>query len=205
MTISLEGISKRFNREWIFKHISYTVNSNTSLAITGANGSGKSTLLQIISGNLLPSNGKVSYLETGKSVDPDKMYQHISFCAPYLDIIDEFSLEEFLSFHFKFKTLEDGVSKKDMPSLLQLEHARSKKIKDFSTGMRQRVKLGICFFSNTPIVLLDEPTTNLDKKGINWYQENIGKIAQKKTIIVSSNSESEYSFCEEILAIEDYK
>ncbi len=205
MTISLEDISKRFNREWIFRNINLTLQHNTSVAITGPNGSGKSTLLQIISGNLLPSKGKVIYTENGKVIDEDKMYQYLTYCAPYLDIIEEFTLEEFLAFHFKFKNINDNIEIKELPEKLQLQHAKSKKIKDYSTGMRQRVKLGICFYGDTPLILLDEPTTNLDHNGIDWYLKHIEMIKKERTIMVSSNSEVEFSFCQEKIEISDFK
>ena len=205
MTITLENIGKRFNREWIFKKIKTEIKPLSSVAIIGPNGSGKSTLLQIISGSLLPSSGKIYFKKGNHSIPDDKMFQHLSFCAPYLDIIEDFTLEEFLSFHFSFKRTDSSVSLSELPEGMQLNHAKTKKIKDFSTGMRQRVKLGICFYSESPIVLMDEPTTNLDKTGIDWYLSQIERIIPNKTVIISSNSEDEFSFCENSIDILDYK
>lgn len=205
MTISLDKISKRFNREWIFRDINFETHKNSSIAIIGPNGSGKSTLLQIIAGNLLASSGNVTYSDNGTTIPDDKIYQYISFTAPYLDIIEEFTLDEFLKFHFKFKKLRSSVRIEELPEKLQLNGALHKEIKNFSTGMRQRVKLGITFFSDAPVMLLDEPTTNLDLKGLDWYYENIEIINKEKIIFVSSNSEKEYSFCREIINVLDYK
>lgn len=205
MTISLDKISKRFNREWIFRDINFETRKNSSIAIIGPNGSGKSTLLQIIAGNLLASSGNVTYSDNGTTIPDDKIYQYISFTAPYLDIIEEFTLDEFLKFHFKFKKLRSSVRIEELPEKLQLNGALHKEIKNFSTGMRQRVKLGITFFSDAPVMLLDEPTTNLDLKGLDWYYENIEIINKEKIIFVSSNSEKEYSFCREIINVLDYK
>lgn len=205
MTISLEKVGKRFNREWIFRKLDLNVTASAAVAITGPNGSGKSTLLQVIAGNLLASEGLVKYHNGLREVPPDQFYQYLSFAAPYLDIIEDFTLEEFLKFHFKFKKLRNGVECKELPEMLQLANAATKPIKNFSTGMRQRVKLGICFYSDCPILLLDEPATNLDKRGVDWYISEIEKIKDQRLIFVSSNVEAEYAFCREKINILDYK
>lgn len=205
MTISLEKVGKRFNREWIFRNLNFSFDEAASVAITGPNGSGKSTLLQVIAGSLLPSEGKVKYIFDQQEIPGDRFYQHIAFCAPYLDLIEEFTLAEFLEFHFKFKKLRSGIDLEALPEFLQLGHAISKPLKNFSTGMRQRVKLGICFYSGSPVLLLDEPATNLDKKGIDWYLSEVEKIKDNKLIVVSSNVEAEYSFCKQSIHIMDFK
>lgn len=201
MTISLENVGKRFNREWVFRNLTYRFVPAQSVAIIGPNGAGKSTLLQIIAGNLLASEGSVSYARGAALLPEEEWYRQIAFCAPYLDIIEDFTLTEFLQFHFQFKNLVTGVNIHHLPELLQLGHAKEKRIRNFSTGMRQRVKLGICFYSDAPVLLLDEPTTNLDKRGITWYQDEIEKVKGKKLIFVSSNVEREYAFCEEVIDI----
>ena len=162
MTISLERLGKRYNREWIFRNINRHFDKRSSVAITGPNGSGKSTLLQIIAGSLLSSEGSVSYISKEAKIPEDQFYRHIAFSAPYLDIIEDFTLEEFLKFHFKFKQLRRGLSLQELPALMQLPGAVKKPVKDFSTGMRQRVKLGMCFYSECDVLLLDEPTASVD-------------------------------------------
>src|SRR5690606_35336190 len=99
MKIELENIGRRFNREWIFKKVNYTFEQGNSYAVLGANGSGKSTLLQVISGSLSPSEGKISFLNEGKSIDAELIFKHISLAAPYLELIEEFTLTELIRFH----------------------------------------------------------------------------------------------------------
>lgn len=217
MTIYLSDAGKRYNRDWIFRHFNYQFISGTSYAITGPNGSGKSTLLQCLSGGLMLNEGfmKVNnrYPETsGVSRDPEtsgvadeNIYKEVSICAPYLELIEEMTLVEFLAFHQTFKSYLPGVTIDFVVTTIDLEKARNKQIRFFSSGMKQRVKLAQCIFSNTPIVLLDEPCTNLDSAGIALYHSLIKQYCGERLVVVSSNDEVEYSFCREVLRMQEIK
>jgi ATPase subunit of ABC transporter with duplicated ATPase domains len=201
MTISLNNISKRFQRNWIFKDISYSFSAPGAYAILGPNGSGKSTLLRIIAGMQSSSKGKVEYAGTEVS----KLFSHISFTAPGQEIVEELTLHEFLQFHFNFKKPIDNL---DIPSIIKmigLETTANKPIGDYSSGMKQRVKLAQAIFSDTPILLLDEPCTNLDQQGVEQYRSWIEQYSANRLVIVASNDIREYFFCKEHLSIEDYK
>lgn len=203
--ISLNNISKRFQRHWIFKDVSYSFSDNNAYAILGANGSGKSTLLRIIAGMQTASKGKVEYTRNNTTVEATSVFPHISFTAPGQEIIEEMTLQEFLQFHFSFKKPVQGL---DIPAIINhigLESAANKPIGDYSSGMRQRVKLAQAIFSDTPILLLDEPCTNLDQQGVEQYRDWIEKYAANRLVIVASNDPREYYFCKEHLSIEDYK
>jgi ABC-type multidrug transport system ATPase subunit len=204
MEVHLSDLGKKFNREWLFQNISYTFNSGESYALTGPNGSGKSTLLQIIGGNQLSSAGKIHYSLAEKSLEPEDVYQHLVISAPYLELIEEFTLQECLEFHFRFKQLRSGLSFNDLITLADFNQARNKYIKNFSSGMKQRLKLLLTFYSETSLILLDEPTTNLDEQGILWYLEQ-AKQKKNTLMIVASNQEREYSFCQHIFSLTDYK
>lgn len=205
MKILLENVGKQFNKEWIFRNFNDNFLPDDATAITGPNGSGKSTLLQLIAGSLRPTKGKISYFLNGHSVENDKIYTHISMAAPALSVPEDFTLSEFIDFHFKFKKLRDGFVKEDLPGVCMLEHAKNKFIKNFSTGMKQRIKLGVAFYSDVPILLLDEPATNLDKSGLDWYLEEIEKLIGTKIILICSNRKEEYSFCQKNINIMDFK
>lgn len=204
-TISLEKISKRFSREWIFRDLDYTLSSGNAYAVVGPNGSGKSTLLQVISGFLPASSGKVIFLQNQSKIEDDQVHQLIAIAAPYLELIEEYTLVEFLEFHFKFKDLIPGYSIEQVINILELQTAKNKIIKNFSSGMRQRVKLATCFFADVPVILLDEPTTNLDEKGILWYENIISKTLSNRLIVICSNQEREYSFCNQKIDITNFK
>lgn len=208
MQIILNNTGKRYNREWIFRHCSYTFTTGKSYAITGSNGSGKSTLLQVIAGATLHNEGVIEYRTTDngpQTTDEQHHYQYISIAAPYLELIEEMTAKEMLEFHSKFKPLIELLSIDEMLKIVGLEKAVNKQIRYFSSGMKQRLKLAQAFFSNTPVLLLDEPTTNLDSDGIALYQSLISNYTKDKLAIVSSNVKEEYDFCEEIISIADYK
>ena len=202
--ISLDNIGRRFNREWIFKSVNYTFEQNQSYAILGANGSGKSTLLQVLSGSLIPSEGDLAYTFNGSSVLVEEVYKHLVIAAPYLELIEEFTLQEIIDFHFKFKGYRDGLNSKSVIDLLAL-NASNKPLKYFSSGMKQRVKLALAFCSDTPVLLLDEPTANLDQQGVNWYLSLIEHFSQNRLVIICSNQYHEYQFCKHQLTVSDYK
>jgi len=204
MHITLNNTGKRFNLEWIFRHVEVTFSSGKSYAIVGANGSGKSTLLQVIAGALMHSEGDIIYTDDQqKIIHNDVIFEQISIAAPYLELIEEMTATEFLTFHQTFKTFI-----KPIPEILQeigLAQAANKQIRYFSSGMKQRLKLGQAFFSNTSILLLDEPTTNLDEVGIKLYLRLIKDYAEKRLLIICSNDEAEYGFCDEKIIVEKYK
>lgn len=204
MTVELDDIGRRFNQEWIFRGLSYQFDSGGNYAILGPNGSGKSTLLSIILGNLSPSSGQISY-NKNQGFAAEQIYRHVSFAAPYLDLIEEFSLQESLDFHFQFKELMSGLQKRDLLDLLGLARSQDKPLKYFSSGMKQRTKLVLACCTASPLLILDEPTSNLDAEGMVWYQRLIREFTAQKTVIVGSNQESEYSFCNHFVQISDYK
>ncbi|HEV2830504.1 MAG TPA: ATP-binding cassette domain-containing protein [Hanamia sp.] len=205
MKINLTNLGKRFNRDWIFRSLNYQFDSNKHYAITGPNGSGKSTLLQIISGSSIFNEGSVNYHEQNNPIAPECIFQKISFCAPYLELVEEMTLNEFFSFHHKMKGWLPSIDTKQIVYLLRLEKSAYKQIRYFSSGMKQRVKLAQAIFSNVPTVLLDEPLTNLDDDGILLYHSLIKNYCTNRLVIVSSNDKKEYSFCDEIINIMDYK
>lgn len=204
MKISLDQAGRRFNQEWIFRNFSYEFSSPGKYAVLGPNGSGKSTLLSLILGNLSPSEGKVRY-EEGKEILVDHIYKYLSFAAPYLDLIEEFTLEETIDFHFKFKGLYKGMNKEAVLELLGLVKSQDKALKYFSSGMKQRTKLVLAFCTDSPILLLDEPTSNLDNQGVDWYLSLIEHFTDQRLVIVGSNQEAEYSFCDHFIQVTDYK
>jgi ABC-type multidrug transport system ATPase subunit len=205
MKISLEHIGRRFNREWIFRDINYEFESGSSYAILGANGAGKSTLLQVISGSLSSSEGKISYSKSETVIDQEKVFIYLSMAAPYLELIEEFTLTELIDFHFRFKKYRKGFNREGVIELLGLKNSEFKAIKYFSSGMKQRVKLALAFCSDTAILLLDEPASNLDQQGLDWYLSLASTLSSDRLLIICSNQEQEYSFCNHKLNIADYK
>jgi ABC-type multidrug transport system ATPase subunit len=189
-----QNLGKRFGREWIFRNLNLEFQSGENYAITGANGSGKSTLLKILTGAVPANEGTLVLSQDGKILDIEQHYQSIALAAPYIELIEELTLPELLEFHFSFQKLQVGLDLKELPEILYLQTHLKKPISTFSSGMKQRVRLGLAFFSQSPLLLLDEPTTNLDLVGQEWYRVMLLKYQANRITIIASNDLNEYQF-----------
>ncbi len=206
LVIDLKNISKRYNKQWIFKDISFTFNGPAAYVIKGQNGSGKTTLLQLISGNLQQSKGEISYNINGENIFIEDVFNYVSYASPYIELYEEYTLIETINFQASFKPFKNNLSTQEIITILNLENAQDKTLKQFSTGMKQRVKLALAILCDAPILLLDEPTSNLDKNIIKWYQQLIKDYTKDKLVIVCSNdNQEEYYFCTQEINIEDYR
>jgi ABC-type multidrug transport system ATPase subunit len=203
MNIILDKAGKRFNKDWIFREFSFNFQQGKKYAITGPNGSGKSTLLQVIAGSMNVTEGTVHYSDGSRQLPEDKIYKYVSIAAPYLEVIEEMTAAEFLEFHSVFKRLVLPIEQ--ILTIINLDQTKGKQIRNFSSGMKQRVKLAQAIFSDTPVLLLDEPCTNFDAAGYELYHRLIDKHSENKLVIVSSNDANEYSFCDESINVMQYK
>lgn len=205
MEVRLEQVSRHFYYRWVFKNLSYTFQRPVWYSIIGHNGSGKSTLLQVISGFLSPSKGRVTYHRNGQDLPLESGYQYLSIATPYLDLVEEFSPEEHLSFHCTFKALKPSITIDHILRATGLQAHRKKAIKFFSSGMIQRLRLAQALYFDTPLVLLDEPTSHLDQQGVAWYQELLRTLCQDQCVIIASNNPADYQQCSFGVSIETYK
>lgn len=205
MDIVLEDIGRRFNREWIFQHLDYRFSAGRSYAVLGPNGSGKSTLLQVIASSLTPSAGNIRYVSGEERIEPDDCYRHLAIAAPYLELIEEFTLMEQIKFHFSFKEYLADYNPEAIIELTGLGAAVDRPLRYFSSGMKQRIKLALACCSDSPVVLLDEPTSNLDLAGTEWYLNLVEATKAGRLFIICSNQEKEYGFCEAAIQVTDYK
>jgi ABC-type multidrug transport system ATPase subunit len=204
LQIEAESLGKKFMRRFVFKNFNYQFTEGHAYAVTGSNGSGKSTLLQILCGYMMPSQGKVKFREDGALIEEESHFKYCSFASPFMELIEEYTVSEMIAFHSKLKPMLISENS-EIAKAFQLENELQKPIKYLSSGNKQRVKLSLAFCSVTKALFLDEPTQNLDNKGVDLYLNAIENFAKNRLIIVSSNDEREYSFCDEIIKIEDYK
>ncbi|BDC99715.1 ABC transporter ATP-binding protein [Persicobacter psychrovividus] len=203
--ISAQGVGKRFINEWIFRHFDYTFEAGNTYAVTGPNGSGKSSIMKVLAGITPPTQGNVHYEKNSAIIKPDAFFKELVYVAPYLELPEELSLREFLLFHYKFKELKEGFSIDFLIKFLSLEGHSDKPIKFFSSGMKQRVRLGLAFATDSPLVFLDEPTSNLDEWGIEWYHQNCQKWLMNQCVIIGSNQPFEYKHANFLLNINLFK
>lgn len=195
--IVLDNAGKRFGGRFVLRGLDFTINPSDRLAILGSNGSGKSTLLQMIAGYIQPSAGKISFYNSDALLPAENIFSHVSIASPYLELIEDYTLPEMVQFHFGLKKIINGLNPEDVIERSGLAAETNKPIRNFSSGMKQRLKLTLAFMSNTSLLLLDEPLTNLDEAGEKWYAKMLGDFSNGRTVIVCSNmNEKEYSFCE---------
>jgi len=205
ISIHAKGLSKRFNREWIFKNANFVFEAGNTYCVVGPNGSGKSTLLQVVWGQVPPSSGSIEYQAASGPVAIDQIYRHLSIATPYLELIEEFTLKELLDFHFRLRTARNGMRTDEMMERMYLSAARDKFISNFSSGMKQRLKLGLAFFSQSDVIFLDEPGTNLDSTALNWYREELSRLPSDMLVIIASNDPREYPESAKTIRITDFK
>ncbi len=204
--IVLSGVGKKFNNRRIFNHIDYTFHKSNRIAVTGSNGSGKSTLLQIIAGYITPDEGSISWYAGESPVSADNIYRHLSFAGPYMDLIEQFSLLENVRFFARLRPLMDGITVNDVLHETGLEAFSGVQLQNFSSGMKQKVKLTFAFLCRSGMVLLDEPLSNLDERGYLWYHSMFERFAGERIFIVCSNKvEAETSFCTASLDVESFR
>lgn len=205
MIVKLDKVRKRFEHEWIIKDLTHTFTSGKAYAILGPNGSGKSTLMQLISGAVSPSLGSITYNQDGKDIPVDNIFRQVSYSGPYIQLVEEMTLREHIRFQGQFKPFRQNLQENDILALTQLVHHADRQVRNFSSGMKQRLKLALSILSESSILLLDEPATNLDDTGLQWYLNLLAQHRTGRLVIVSSNRPEEYSFCDEQLNILDYK
>jgi ABC-type multidrug transport system ATPase subunit len=205
-SLDAQNLGRRYGRQWIFRQLSHDFQPGSATAILGPNGAGKSTLLSILAGQLLPSEGQVAYSLAGQPVPVAEVPRHLAYCAPYLELPEDFTLLELLAFHTRLKPLRPGVSLTDLVDIMYLHKARHQAVRTFSSGMKQRLKLGLALYAAAPLLLLDEPTTNLDAQGTAWYLEHVARVRDAgRLVVVSSNVPAEYGFCDAQVRITDFQ
>ncbi|MBP8877829.1 MAG: ABC transporter ATP-binding protein [Flavobacteriales bacterium] len=206
MEIRLNNIAKHFGREVVFQNVDLTLASGSRTAILGPNGSGKSTLLQVIGGAIIPTKGSIEHRIGERLVPQEEVYRHVAIASPYLGLYEELSLAQIIEFHRGFKPLRAGLGVQDVARIAYLEQALEKPVQHFSSGMKQRLKLALAILSDTPLLLLDEPASNLDADAIAWYRELLGKHLDGRTLLVASNRQAaEHDFCTAQVEVGNYK
>lgn len=205
-SIELSGVSKRFGEDWVFRNVEYNFSYSNRYALRGPNGSGKSTFLKLISGQLSPSKGNIQFTSTeGKAIDFADLYKQVSYTGPYIELIEEFSLREAIQFHRFFKVFLGNIDDQELLRILQFQKIGDRQIRHLSSGQKQRVKLALSIMSQSRILLLDEPSTNLDAEGMQWFQELLNQYAGDRLLIIASNEPKDFQICRETLSIQDYK
>ncbi|MEO0897102.1 MAG: ATP-binding cassette domain-containing protein [Bacteroidota bacterium] len=200
VNLTLEGIGKKFYQRWLFRSISSSFQKQGKLALVGSNGSGKSTLMRIIAGQMSPSEGKLILEVNGKKVLANEMYNYISWNGPYIETYLDLSLAEQLDLHFSWKNcLLPSID--EVIDHLNLRPHKDKRLRYFSSGMLQRAMVGMTLLSDTPILLLDEPTSFMDEDNAAMILEMINRFADNRIFILASNMHREFGEFEKVIRL----
>lgn len=193
MGLELISLSKSFGTKEVIPEWNIKWESGARIGILGNNGSGKSTFLKLISGQLSPSSGKILISD----LPEENLSLNNSYCSPHLELFKQFTVKEHFEYHNLLKPLRPGNSINDIGIA---SNDLNKPLSSFSSGMKQRVKLALSIFSNSPLLLLDEPTSHLDSEGVQWYQECLSSNLFPSTefkdriLIVASNHRQEETY-----------
>lgn len=194
ISISVKELSKKFNKNLLFQNLNFTINQEEHLVILGHNGSGKSSLLKCMMFYNYPSSGEVVLTVNQKIISLEEIAKSIAVATPYLSLEEDLTFQEIIEFQQRFKPLKEGYTPKSIIALAGLEKHSKKRLKSFSSGMKQRVKLSLAIFFDTPFLFLDEPCSNLDAQGVAWYQEMLSNHLKNRIAIVCSNQNKEEFF-----------
>ena len=197
ISITASEVSKEFDRRLIFKDISFSLSSPASLSITGKNGAGKSTLSKFIAGVLSPTHGTVTYSDHEKQMGIEEFKHQIGFVSPYLNLYDEFTALENLQILSRIRALSqvNGERIKELLALVGLWNRRDDMVGTFSSGMKQRLKYAFALLHNPAVLILDEPTSNLDSEGIEVIKKIILQQQKTNILVIATNNKEEASWC----------
>lgn len=206
-SLTATALGRKFGRHWVFRGLDVTLRAGEPTAILGPNGSGKSTLLSLLAGWAPPTEGYTAYCFDGQTLEDDNLYRYTALAAPYLDLPDELTVAEVTEFQARLKPWRTGVlDSKEVVAQARLDGPLAhRRVRDLSSGMRQRLRLALALLSDARFVLLDEPTANLDRTGIEWYHELVARTCTlERLVLVASNVAEEVAFCTRALSLPDF-
>ncbi len=205
-SLNASNLTKNFGRRLIFKDINFQIDCSGIMGISGANGSGKSTLVKILAGISSPSSGKIIHKIDNKEILPENLHNHIGFVSPYLVLYEEFSAWENLNYFAEIRAVK--FNKEKIEYLLNqflLFDRRNDLVKTYSSGMKQRLKFIFALMHSPELLILDEPTSNLDQEGKDSVYKIIREESESSIVIIASNESSDLSLCTTELKLENYK
>ncbi|GIK21854.1 MAG: ABC transporter ATP-binding protein [Ignavibacterium sp.] len=205
-SLEAQQLNKSFGRRLIFNDLNFKFDKPGVFGISGPNGSGKSTLVKIIAGIISASKGKVIHLLNGKALAEENLHNHIGFVSPYLVLYEEFSTLENLRIFADVRGTEFNKDRVDyLLNKFLLFKRKDDLLKTYSSGMKQRVKFIFALMHFPQLLVLDEPTSNLDEEGKSSVYEIVKEEAKTNIVIIASNERNDLELCNEIVLLEKYK
>jgi heme exporter protein A len=184
-------------------NVSCSAAEHEIIGIAGRNGAGKSTLIKLIAGTLSPASGTVAVMINGVPIAADDLQNHIGLVGPYLALYDEFTPRELLEVTARLR----GMKWSDSESTALLErvnlgHVDKRPARGFSSGMLQRLRFAVALQHKPALLLLDEPTSNLDEDGVQLVKSIIDDHQPRGTIFLASNDARELAWCTRIVRLD---
>lgn len=188
--LSLQGISKAFGKRVICRRASFELDLGHWIAIVGPNGSGKSTLVKMIAGLMRPDHGRIAHFALGLPLKPDQGYRHIGLVSPELALYEELTALE--NMEFGNQVGDWNRQPEEFEGCLEemgLGGRGHDYLNAYSSGMKQRMKFVLAFLKNPTLLLLDEPTANLDPEGADRVWAALDR--RQTTVVIATNDASE--------------
>ncbi len=205
-SIEAKDLSKYFSRRLIFKNLNFNLTDKGIFGISGANGSGKSTLVKILAGINSPTTGKIIHRENDKEILSEKLHNYLGFVSPYLVLYEEFSAWENLNYIAQIRGIKFNKQRiEDLLNRFLLYPRKDDLVKTYSSGMKQRLKFIFALMHSPSLIILDEPTSNLDNEGKDSVYKIVEDESTKNIVIIASNEETDLSLCTGVIKLEDYK
>lgn len=199
-------LNKSFGRRLIFNDLQFRFDKSGVYGISGPNGSGKSTLVKIIAGILGASKGKIVHKLNDQEIAEERLHDHIGFVSPYLVLYEEFSTYENLKLFAEIRGVKFNKERVDyLLNKFLLYKRKDDLLKTYSSGMKQRVKFIFALMHSPQLIILDEPTSNLDDEGKNSVYELVREEGQKNIVLIASNEKNDLELCNDIVYLEKYK
>jgi ABC-2 type transport system ATP-binding protein len=206
LQVELTDIAKRFRKEWVFQGITTVLTHQSAVSILGSNGSGKSTLAKIIAGYISPTQGSIGWTNNELRIPRERVFKHVTICSPAIQLWEELTLKENVELFLQFKNMPACSDYLEFSRIVQLEKHANQPLKTYSSGMKQRVKLGLSILSDTQLLILDEPCSHLDSGAVQWYQNLLENNSKNRMIVVASNSDEREIFsCNTSIDINSYR
>jgi heme exporter protein A len=199
-------LNKSFGRRLIFNDLQFKFNQAGVYGISGPNGSGKSTLVKIVAGIIGASKGKIIHKLNDKDIDEEHLHNHIGFVSPYLVLYEEFSTYENLELFSEIRGVKFNQERVDyLLNKFLLFKRKDDLLKTYSSGMKQRVKFIFALMHSPQLLILDEPTSNLDDEGKSSVYELVKEEGRNNIVLIASNENHDLELCSEIVYLEKYK
>lgn len=188
MELLVKNLTRKFGQRTIFKNLNFQIGGGSCMAVTGPNGSGKTTLMRVLANLIQPTSGSVSYRVNQQQINKEKIFEHLGFIGPYLELYQDLTAQENLQFFSNMKGLKNNSARiAELMEKFRLKGRENDLVKTYSSGMKQRLKYVCALLSEPEMLFVDEPRSNLDEEGIRTVYEVLAAQKKERMLIIATN------------------